>query len=42
LIVPENGFFVSDADGNLLADIIAGDISTTQGVVHLLDRPIIL
>ncbi|CAG0922957.1 unnamed protein product [Notodromas monacha] len=38
----DQGFIVTDTAGNFLADVIAGDIPTTQGVVHLLDRPIIL
>lgn len=38
----ETGYAVYDTAGNLLADVIAGDIPTTQGVLHLLDRPIII
>jgi hypothetical protein len=38
----DNGYVIQDAEGNQLADVIAGDIPTTQGVLHILDRPIIV
>jgi transforming growth factor-beta-induced protein len=38
----ENGYYIEDTEGNFLADIIAGDIPTLQGVVHIIDRPILL
>jgi transforming growth factor-beta-induced protein len=38
----DRGYIVTDTDGNELADVVAGDIITTQGVVHVLDRPIIV
>jgi hypothetical protein len=38
----EFGYYIEDIDGNFLADIIDGDIPSLQGVIHLIDRPIML
>lgn len=38
----EMGYIITDTDGNLLADILAGNIPTTQGVLHIVDRPLIV
>jgi hypothetical protein len=36
------GYVIEDDEGNLVADLIAGDIPTTQGVLHVLDRLMIV
>jgi transforming growth factor-beta-induced protein len=41
LFTPDQGYIITDLEGNLLADVVAGDIPTTQGVIHVVDRPIL-
>ncbi len=38
----DQGYVIEDDQGNLVADLVAGDIPTTQGVLHVIDRPIIV
>ncbi|CAG0922956.1 unnamed protein product, partial [Notodromas monacha] len=38
----DKGYVISDEAGNELADLVAGDVPTTQGVLHVLDRPILV
>jgi hypothetical protein len=40
--ISDDGYVIEDEEGKRVADLIAGDEPTIIGVLHVLDRPIVL